>query len=86
MQHLDLILRYLTEVNVIVEHGAYVAFVITILFKYKFFEKWQYAFKLKDICYFCFCFWLSVPLCDNLGDLIVSTIVAKSIISLNIGV
>jgi hypothetical protein len=83
---LDLISRYITEDSVTVEHGVYVAFFFTLLFKYKFFEWWQMFFKLKDICYFCFCFWLSVPFCDNIYDLIFSTVVAKAVISLNIGV
>jgi hypothetical protein len=86
MQLLDLIVPYITGDSVIVSHGFIVAFIVTLMFKWKLFEKWSFYFKLKDICYFCWCFWLSVPFCTSLIDLIVCTIVAKLIITINIGV
>ena len=86
MQLLDLIVRWSTEETVIVSHGVVVSFAIALLFKWKFFDKWQDYFKLNNICYFCFCFWLSIPFSEGLIDVIVATMISKTILNLNIGI
>ena len=80
-----LIVRYFTEVDVAVNNGFIVAFLAILLYKWNFFKSWAEKFRLKDICYFCWCFWLSVPFCSNFTELVVSTIVAKTILTINAG-
>lgn len=83
MQHLGLIVPYITEGVPSVSTPFIVCFVIMLSFKWKLFERWADLFKLKDICYFCFCFWLSLIFGDSLIDVLVSTVISKTILTIN---
>ena len=85
MQPLDLIVRWLTAVQLTVSTPAIVCFIILLGRKWELFDKWQDFFKLREICYFCFCFWLSLVFGIDKGiiNIIASTVIARTILSLN---
>jgi len=94
MQPFDLIAPLDMEVSigrVDVTHGVIITFIMILLFKYKFFEWWFdnviLKTKYQDICYFCFCFWLSMLFIGfGVKDVIVSTIVSRYLFIQIIGI
>ena len=76
-----------------ITHGIIVTFAMILLFKYKFFDWWFNKVILKtkyqDVCYFCFCFWLSMIfliLGFGVKDVIVSTIISRYLFIQIIGI
>ena len=78
-------------VNYSLSLSCFVVFCITLLYKWKFFDFWLSIVivkvnlliktKYQDICYFCFCFWISLLLglivgC-SIADIVIATILSR---------